>query len=263
MPQSLVCAIASQQPAIFKPAPADTLKNAIACIVGRAVRQIKRFVSAIHNHCPLVVYQDASGNICCQFIKRDAFQGYHVDFNNGRGVVTNLATGKQYQVQLTGSYYYCQCESFKYAPLPKAACKHIKMVASLQGSLEQLIATEELNQDLEKQAAAIAPGPVSINERDLPKGCSLQRTEDYISREFYVFAHVISRHKGIPTPTIKSIGRLLEGVNSIEAYLHRSGVSRAFTTTLDAVKYLVSGAGYSLKEIAEAFDAWDELALDF
>lgn len=261
MPQRLISAIAPQRPAIVK--PIDDFKNAVACIVGRAVKQIKRFVSAVHNHCPLVVYETVSGAICSQFIKRDAFQGYHVDFNNGRGIVTNLATGKQYQVQLTGSYYYCQCESFKYAPLPKPACKHIKMAAELQGSLEQLIATEELNQDLEKQAAAIAPEPVCIDERDLPKGCTLQQTEDYLSREFYVFAHVILRQNGVPTPTTKSIGRLLEGMNSIEAYRPRSGVSRTFTTTLDAIKYLVSGSGYSLKEIASAFDAWDELALDF
>lgn len=234
------------QPAIFK--AADDIKNAIACIVGRAVKQIKRFVSTLHNHCPLIVYQDASGNTCSQFIRRDAFQGYHVDFNNGKGVITNLETGKQYQVQLRGNYCYCQCDAFKFSPLPKQPCKDLKMVADLQGqSLEQ----------------AIAPKPVSINERDLPKGCSLQRTEDYLSREFYIFARVISRQKGIPTPTIKSIGRLLEGVNSIEAYLPRSGVSRSFTTTLDAIKYLVSGSGYSLKEIAQAFDAWDELALDF
>lgn len=254
MPQLNSAAIACPSSLDTRPSPfailkpVDDIKNAVACIIGRAVRQIRRFVSAIHNRCPLVVYENAKGSVCSQFVKRDAFQGYHIDFNNGRGVVTNLATGKQYQVQLTGSYYYCQCKSFKYAPLPKQPCRHLKMVADLQGqTLEQ----------------ALAPEPVCIDERDLPKGCSLQRTEDYISREFYVFACVITRQNGVPRPTTKSIGRLLEGIRSIEAYRPRSGVSRCFTTTLDAVKYLVSGSGYSLKEIGEAFDAWDELALDF
>lgn len=258
MPQSPVFAIAHPSPLASRPSspqPVDDIKNAIACIVGRAVRQIKRFVSSIHNHCPLVVYERIDGKTCSQFIKRNAFTGYHVDFSNGKGVVTNLATGKQYQVQLRGNYYYCQCDGFKYSPLPRQPCKHIKMVADLQGqTLEQAIAPP----------SPLVPHPSPlIDERDLPKGCSLQRTEDYLSREFYVFAHVITRQNGVPTPTTKSIGRLLEGMNSIEAYRPRSGVSRCFTTTLDAVKYLVSGSGYSLKEIAEAFDAWDELALDF
>ncbi len=117
---------------------------------------------------------------------------------------------------------------------------------------------------MEDRAQTLASEYVGVDEQNLPKGCSLQRTEDYLSREYYVFVHAISRVNGVPTPTQKSIGRLLEGVNNIvEAYRPRAGVSRDFTTTLDAIKYLISGAGYSLKEVAQAFDAWDELALDF
>jgi hypothetical protein len=90
------------------------------------------------------------------------FSGYHFKFGSSKTVVTNLETGKHYSVSLAG-VQYCTCESFKYSPLPNVACKHIKMVAELQG------------QSLEK---AIAPEHVGIDERDLPKGCSLQRTED-------------------------------------------------------------------------------------
>lgn len=59
--------------------------------------------------------------------------------------------------------------------------------------------------NLKEQAQALAPDYVGIDEQNLPKGCSLQQTEDYLSREFYVFDHVILRPSGIPTPTTKCI----------------------------------------------------------
>ena len=244
--------------AIFK--PVDDFKNAVACVIGRAVKQIKRFVSAVHNHCSLVVYEDAKGAVCCQFVKRDAFKGYHIEFHNGKGVVTNLVTGVQYQVQLTGNFYRCQCKSFKYSPLPKSPCKHLKMIAEQQGCLEQLIAQQELDQHIERQAQTVAP---CIDEKDLPKGCTLDRTKDWASLEYRVYVHVIAREKGVPRHDTKCIGRIVEGLNGISAYRLRSGVCRSFNRTMDAVKYLVCSSDYSLKEVAEAFDKWDELALDF
>ena len=130
----------------------------------------------------------------------------------------------------------------------------------MRGDLQQAIAQSELDQHIEQQAQAVAP---CIDERDLPKGCSLQRTEDWGALEYYVYAHTISRINGVPTHDTKCIGRIMEGANSIAAYRVRSGVYRSFARTMDAVKYLVCSSDYSLKEVAEAFDKWDELALDF
>lgn len=59
------------QPPIFKHST-EKLKNAIAVIVGRGVRAIKRFTTALHNRCNLVVYVDELGRTCCQFLKKDA-----------------------------------------------------------------------------------------------------------------------------------------------------------------------------------------------
>ncbi len=53
-------------------------------------------------------------------------------------------------------------------------------------------------------------------------------------------------------------------INEIDALKPRGGgIAQTFTKTVDAIASLVRAAGYSLKEIAEAFDAWDDLALDF
>ena len=162
--------------------------NAIAAILEGAARAIRKFGVAVRNRCPWVSYINQAGKVCSHFIKRNAFKGYHFKFGNSVAVVTNLETGKQYTVSLTTSY--CDCKSFKFAPFPKPPCKHIKMVAELRGDLEQVIAQSELDQHIEQQAQIVAP---CIDEKDLPKGCSLQRTEDWISLEYYVYAHTICR----------------------------------------------------------------------
>lgn len=196
-----------------------------------------------------------------------------------RRIITSRADGK---VWVTFFAFKTEQEAYKFylSMLRPNRCEMAVLVKSDrddQSTYPWLVKAWNINTDvltklirkdiplanLEDRAQALAPEYVGVDEQNLPKGCSLQRTEDYLSREYYIFVHAISRVNGVPTPTQKSIGRLLEGVNSIEAYRPRSGVSRCFTTTLDAIKYLVSGSGYSLKEIASAFDAWDELALNF
>ncbi len=124
------------------------------------------------------------------------------------------------------------------------------MVAQLQGQVEE-------------QVEAIAPDYAAIDEQDLPKGCMLHRTDDNLSREYDLFARIVKRIGGVPTHTTVCIGRLLEGLDGIQAFRLTSGIYRSFSSTMAAVRYLVSSSGHSLSEIATAYEQWDELALDF
>jgi len=91
----------------------------------------------------------------------------------------------------------------------------------------------------------------TIDPLDVPVGVSLRATDDYLLREYIVWATVIARDNGVPKPTQKAIGRLVEG-NEIEAYRPRSGLCRTFTQTMDAVIHLISGAGYQMADLIAA-----------
>lgn len=123
------------QPPIFKHST-EKLKNAIAAIVGRAIRSIKRLTTALHNRCNLVVYVDDQGRTCCQFLKKDAFSGYHFAFSGNECLVTNKESGEIYTVNFTAAN--CTCPAFKY-DRSKSPCKHIKMVAEVRQDLEQTV----------------------------------------------------------------------------------------------------------------------------
>ena len=123
---------------IFKPDPTK-LKNAIAAIVERSVRSIKRFAAALHNRCNLIVYVDELGRTCSTFLKKDAFTGYHFDFKGDRCTVTNKESGDVYVVSYSLGCKWCPCESYKYSPKQDKNCKHLQMIGELRGDLEQAI----------------------------------------------------------------------------------------------------------------------------
>lgn len=124
------------QPGTLKP-DLTKLKNAIAAIVERGVRSIKRFTAALHNKCQMVVYIDSLGRTCSQFLRHDAFSGYHFEFSGDRCTVTNKETGDVYVVEF-GRTNYCNCRAYKY-DRTKSPCKHMKMVSELRGDLEKAI----------------------------------------------------------------------------------------------------------------------------
>lgn len=137
------------QQAIFKLGTAK-LKNALAAILETAIAQVKRFTTALHNRCNLVVFVDAAGRTCSTFLRRDAFTGYHLEFSGDKCIVTNKESGDVYTVE----FGKCSCPAFKYSP--KKECKHQLMVAELKGelSIEQAIAQTELDSYIEQQADA-------------------------------------------------------------------------------------------------------------
>lgn len=257
---------------VFKPNP-EKLKNAVAAIVGRAIASIKRFTTALHNRCNLVVFVDAAGKTCSTFLRRDAFSGYHFDFSGDKCIVTNKQTGDVYTVSLGR----CTCPSFKYAA--KQQCKHLRMVAELRGELTIEQALAECNHpraitgldahycpDCKKSIEygtsaynAMLNKTIDIDPNNVPQGCLLKRSDDWTCMEFDVHVAAIERQKGLPTPVLKNIGRLVQHSDGIYTYRVRSGIARTFNTTRDALAYLVQVVGTNFQEIAQACDQRDQL----
>ena len=115
------------------------------------------------------------------------------------------------------------------------------------------VAQEELSESVEERTVEIAPTP-TIDESDVPRGVTLRPTTDDFLIEFNVFAWAIVRNQGKPEPQQKHLGRLVEGLGTIEAYRPRSGINHNFQSTLDAVKYLLNGAGLGTEDIAAALE---------
>ncbi|HEY9781837.1 MAG TPA: hypothetical protein V6D09_17070 [Leptolyngbyaceae cyanobacterium] len=124
---------------------------------------------------------------------------------------------------------------------------------------EQPLVQAELEQHLEEQAAAIAPEHPLIDPLDVPEGCILERSEDWLNLEYFVRAHVIVRVKGVPTPQIKTLGRLIETGKGICAYANFSSIARYFPDNESAIRYLAGVASTSLNQIAEAFEQHEHL----
>ena len=274
------------QPGIFKPDPAK-LKNAIAAIVGQAVASIKRFATALHNKCNLVVFVDAAGRTCSTFLRRDAFVGYHFEFAGDKCLVTNKETGDIYTVD----FDRCSCPAFKYSS-PKKQCKHLAMVALLRGELgiEQMIAQSELDSYIEQQASdecsharvitgldahycpdckkSIEYGTAAyekmlskskeIDPNNVPVGCLLKRTDDWMCEEYNVWCWGYKNERGVPRIIQKHLGRLVQHTDGIYTYRVTSGIARTFQTTKDAIAYLVKVVGTSFEEIQQAFEQREE-----
>ncbi len=77
--------------------------------------------------------------------------------------------------------------------------------------------------------------------------------------EFDVHVTAIERQKGVPTPALKNIGRLVQHGDGIYTYRVTSGIARTFQTTRDAIAYLVKVVGTSFEEIAQACEQRDQL----
>lgn len=278
-------------PAIFKPDTAK-LKNAITAILGRAIRTIKRFSTALHNKCNLVVYTDDKGRTCSQFLKKDAFSGYSFEFKGDACAVTNKETGDVYVVTYSNSCKWCPCKSYKFSDPLEKNCKHLRMVSELKGGLEQAIAQTEFDSYIEYQAdsqctharaiagldsyycpdckKSIEQGsavyneilnrkpsrrkrPILIDLLEVPAGCRLERTDDWIALEYHVHAWGYQNIRGVRSLVQKNIGRIVQMSDGIYTYRLTSGIARTFETTRDAIAYLVQVVGMSFEEIAIAY----------
>lgn len=264
---------------IFKPNP-EKLKNALTAVVGRAIASIKRFATALHNKCNLVVFVDATGKTCSTFLRRDAFTGYDFRFSGDKCAVTNKATGDIYTV----AFNKCTCPAFKFSP--KNECKHLMLVAQVKGQLtiEQAITVKEPKVEQCTHSRAItgldchycpdckktieygtAAYEAMLNKTEeidptkAPKGCVLKRSDDWASIEYDVHVCAIERQRGIPTPVLKNIGRIVQYPEGIHAYRVRSGIGHTFQSAKDAIAHLARVAGINFAEIADAFEQREQL----
>lgn len=263
----------------------DNLKNAIAAIVGRAIRSIKRFTTALHNRCNLVVYVDIQGRTCCQFLKKDAFSGYHFAFSGNECEVTNKESGEIYTVNF--SLATCTCPAFKY-DRSKQPCKHISMVAEVRKDLETVVlktqsecshpkaiigldahycpdckksidyGTAAYEEILNRKPKIDKPKKAfEINPNDVPTGCYLKRTDDWMCVEYDVNVRRVTNERQSSGefwrhPVLQNIGRIVEHPQGIYTYRIRSGVARVFESVQQAIAYLVQVVGTSFDEIADA-----------
>jgi len=108
------------------------------------------------------------------------------------------------------------------------------------------VAAQELAEYLEEQAQSITG---AIDPTDVPLGVILRQTTDDFIVEFNVFAWVIVRNQGRPEAQQRQIGRLVEGLGIIEAYKPVSGRHNAFSSTMDAVNFLINTSDYRQSDI--------------
>ncbi len=94
-----------------------------------------------------------------------------------------------------------------------------------------------------------APSAPIIDPTDVPLGVILRQTTDDFIVEFNVFAWVIVRNQGRPEAQQRQIGRLVEGLGIIEAYKPVSGRHNAFSSTMDAVNFLINTSDYRQSDI--------------
>ena len=106
---------------------------------------------------------------------------------------------------------------------------------------------------------AILHKTIDIDPNNAPKGCILKRSEDWTCMEFDVHVAAIERQKGVLTPVLKNIGRLVQHSDGIHTYRVRSRNTRTFNTTRDALAYLVQVVGTNFQEIAQACEQRDQL----
>lgn len=102
-------------------------------------------------------------------------------------------------------------------------------------------------------------GKLSFNvpapKPEVPIGSYLQRTDDWMSLEYRVWIYCRKtrlEQDEIPWTT-KGIGRIVEVKGGVSAYRPNSGIGQAFATKYDAIAYLIRNAGYTLEQVAEAF----------
>jgi len=89
---------------------------------------------------------------------------------------------------------------------------------------------------------------------EIPIGSYLQRTDDWMSLEYRVWIHCRKTRltEGEIPWTTKGIGRIVEQ-DGIVAYRPNSGMGQIFNSKYDAIAYLIRNAGYTLEQVAEAY----------
>lgn len=200
--------------------------SALAILSDTTAVKIISFKLLGRSNCPWVHYEKADGKRAATFLSPKAFTGYKW-LNNYQEVV-NLETGTKYQVTGTS----CTCPDAFYR---RRTCKHQKM-------------WKQLTADLVSQIG------VFIDETELPFGCWLVATEDFIWRQYRVECYtrkLRGKQWFIESVTLGYL-REVDDRSHIFASL-KTGSSHKFKSTKEAVLWMIQSSGYVLSEIAELY----------
>jgi hypothetical protein len=146
----------------------------------------------------------------------------------GYAICLNLQNGNKYTV----SWDACSCRDWQMRRRHTGEnCKHQEMYQSLTA----------------------AKKTVEIDQNDCPTGTYLRRTDDSISVEYEVWCY---QEKYTPSTGLQvepdCIGRIVQGKNEILASTIHS-MPRSFSSTENAINYLVRYNGIDPKKMAEAY----------
>ena len=135
----------------------NTIKYAALAILKKVAVKILKFRLLGKGLTPWVYYEDKQGKRWATFLKKSAFQGY--DWNDDYSEVTNLETGKVYQVD----GHSCTCKDWYYRVRTgqKPQCKH------------QMMRSEYVEVERSRNF-----NDFDINDEDLPPGCFTRKYEN-------------------------------------------------------------------------------------
>lgn len=212
------------------------LANAVKAILEDVADEIEEVRVMAHNNCPWALYRSKSGHRCAQFIARRKFSGLHLNLLHDGAIVTDLATGEQYNT----TPYSCSCDDF------------INWHCDTGQKCEHIIKLEEHKAELAAaEAAALPPEPaappqrVEIDLNDLPEDCEAVDATGWDGsglRQFWIYVPDRSRKVRVR----RNIGRISEWPigSAILAYTQGQIVGgRQFSTTFDAVAFLMRHSG--------------------
>lgn len=203
--------------------------SALAILSDANAVKIIKFKLTGRSNCPWAYYEKADGKRAATFISPKEFVGYK--WVNNYSEVVNLATGDRYRVADS----YCTCPDFIYRRRKDGTkCKHQQMRAEFVGNLEEKV-------------LALA---VDINEKELPTGCWLQRTDNWVTEEYklHCYTRVL---RGSWEVDIATLGYLSKSIKGIAART-RSG-DRFFSSTKAAANFLISYSGFVKSEIERLY----------
>lgn len=212
----------------------ENFKNAILAVLASAgAKEVIRYKSQVgRGKVYWVYYTTNKGLRRATFISPKTFQGYRWfdDFST----VVNLESGAVYEV----SESYCSCPSWKYQVLTgkKQQCKHQVMRSEHIGvNLSDSLPTPQQQEANDPFTPRPTKNSYKLNPAHLGDGLSLERSDDYTYREYYLKAWSLPNRKSLPVQ--KRIGRIIETDDGFMA-AGRRGMARAiYKLQRDAINW--------------------------
>ncbi len=241
----------------------DTIKYAALAILKKVAVKILKFRLLGKGLTPWVYYEDKQGKRWATFLKKSEFQGY--DWNDDYSEVTNLETGKVYQVD----GHSCTCKDWYYRVRTgqKEQCKHQIMRSELfRGLLGTSTRTKQRSEYVEVERSRNF-NDFDINDEDLPPGCFTRKYENKKFIEYRLYAWLKKFNGEEYYPEAEEIGSLIKTrtrlprcplqldmsvqFSGVEAWTKTAISGITFDEVTDAINYLLRKI--NLKETEQAY----------